>query len=187
METKNEILLFLFLALIMASLIYVLYVFTDQARIIDNLSFKEKSNDVLVQDVEVPEGWSILSRVLFGVEKAKLQEFVAIIASFILFLIFFISVLELTNLKGWQIALIAVILNLLAGFLQLVKIVGLAFFNLFNFLEDGFYQLIAAFFLSMVLMWLFSFIFAKVKQGIIKRKEARGEIRVKELKKEYRF
>ena len=93
MRFKFELILILFLVLILASAIFVFYVMTKEMQGIENkanLSFEEKSIEVLSQNIEIPSGLNIITRIFFGIKNnVKIYEFAVIMAGFILFFIFF--------------------------------------------------------------------------------------------------
>jgi len=191
MRFKFELILILFLVLILASAIFVFYVMTKEMQGIENkanLSFEEKSIEVLSQNIEIPSGLNIITRIFFGIKNnVKIYEFAVIMAGFILFFIFFSSLLELTNLKGWQPVAGGITLTILSGYFGLIKIVGLAINDIFSSLIGIFWAIILTFIFFIVFMWAFSLILGKIKKLIEEEKLKKGEIRVKGIRKEYKL
>jgi len=187
---KEEIILFAFIVIMLAAFIYVLYVFSNQEIVGQEvpLTFKEKSNEVLSLNIEIPTVFRIPARIFFGIGgSVLLQDFAVIIASFILFFLFFLDALELTSMKGWLIGLLSVVSTVLAGLIGLIKIVGLFFFRVFGFLDNSFYQIIAVFVLVVVLMWFFSLVFGRIKKKIVEGKEIKRETEVGKIREEYKL
>jgi len=191
MKIRFEIVLVLFLILLTASVIFVFYIMAREVKGIENkanLSFEEKGNEVLNQNVEIPSGLNIITKIFFRIENnVKIYEFVVVIASFFLFFIFFSSLLELINLKPWLNIILGIILTLASGFSGLVKIAGLAVNDIFSSVVGIFLAIILTFIFFIVFMWAFSLVLGKIKKLIIEAKRQEGEVRIGKIKKEYKL
>ena len=183
---REEVLLFLLLGAVILSIIFMIHITTKPIKRLDNMfnmSFNERSNAALSENVPLPSWLKGFVRIFFGLkDEIKIYEFVVAAASFVLFFLFFSDFLKLTRLKDWQAEFGAFSLTVIAGFLGLIKIVGLALFELFGFLGNYFYQIIGVFLLVLVLGWVGSFAFIKIREKIRKEEEGVGKEKVSEKK-----
>ena len=137
--------LFLLVFLLMFSFVYA----ADISNIPDsvsalkdkNIGVKEKTNEILSNDVEVPQNMQLLSRIFFGLkagEKLDLQNFVLYVCFFVLFVLLVHSAVEVifNGWKTWAISLIVALLGSSGGVMKSIVVWYSGFGKLFGFLEE---------------------------------------------------
>ena len=107
----------------------------------EGIGVKEKSNEILSKDVEVPENMQLLSRLVFGLkadERLSLQTFVLYICFFILFVLLVHSAVEIISSawKAWAISLIVALLGSSSGVMKEIVAWYAGFGKLFELLGE---------------------------------------------------
>lgn len=139
-------------------------------------TLRQKSNEVLSNEIEIPENLQKFSRVFFGLkneEEVSLQKFIIFVGVWLVFLFLLASILEITPFfDGWKSWIGAVVVNLLVGLSGgFLLVTGFIFSlsNLFGVLENWG---ILTLFIGLILVALFYYLLSKL---IVIIREKNGE------------
>ncbi len=134
---------------------------------------KQKEKKVLETEIEIPENLQVVVRILFGVKGSiNLQEFVVLIAVWVMLLLIIVSFLQLTPLlSGWKSWAGAITITSIISVIGVVRNISIFFFNLgnaFSFLQKwSILKIVFVIVLAIVLIWLASFVSKIIKKKLM--------------------
>ena len=172
---KKELLIFGAVFILLSSLVVAVNYSNDVAgeltsnlgeNITDIGNINEKTDKILTQEIEIPDDFKFLTRVLFGLksdEKVDLQTFVILIGLWIILLILIVSILAITPFFGsvlmrWVAGFTITVLIAITGAIRDIAVFFFGLGNLFGALEK--WNLLRFVFVIIILIILF-FVFLK--------------------------
>jgi len=140
----------------------------------DTSAVGDKTNEVLSKEIEIPENWQLITKVLFGLgseDKVELQSFVVLIGFWIILLILIVSLLDIMvhGWKKWVLGAVVTLIIAITGSIREIAVWFIGLGNFFGFLkEHGFLRFIFALIVMAVLFYFFlkSLKIIKGKMGV---------------------